>query len=63
MTFQYYIIDLDEGTVVYSNNIEYYKSHPEYDYYMILDTKRNIYYLGSTKEYQIKSGDDDEEDS
>lgn len=56
MKFQWYVIDLEEGTVKGTNDVEVVQKGGflENDAYVILTAQHGMYYLGSTKENQVE---------
>lgn len=57
MKFQWYIIDLDEGTVEGTNDVDMLENYIENDQYCILTAQHGKYYLGSRKENEVRELD------
>lgn len=60
--FQWYIINLDEGTVEGTNNVEHLEEFLKDDSYLCLTGQHGIYYLGSRKENQVHELDRSDQD-
>lgn len=64
MKFQWYVIDLEEGGVTGSNDVEEIREHLTDDSKVVLTAQHGKYYHGSTVEREVKpvKADEDEDD-
>ena len=53
MKFQWYIINLEEGTVEGTNDVEAIEGFINSDEYLILTAQHGRYFLGSRKENEV----------
>lgn len=54
MKFQWYIINLEEGTVVGTNDVELAQPFINNDDYLLLTAQHGRYYLGSNTENEVQ---------
>lgn len=59
--FLFYVVDLEEGTVTGSNNVETVEQFVENDQYTVIHAQSGVYWLGSRKENNVEGIADPED--
>lgn len=54
MKFQWYVVDLEEGSVQGSNDVDVVRPYITDDQYLVFTAQHGKYYLGSTTEKEVK---------
>lgn len=64
MKFQWYVVDLDEGTVAGSNDVDDVDQFIENDQYIVLTAQHGCFFNGSRDQIEVEElgTDEDEED-
>lgn len=62
MKFQFYIINLEEGTVEGTNDVEKLDPYIVNDEYLILTAQHGSYWLGSRKDNDVQELDTSDQD-
>lgn len=62
MKFQWYIIDLEEGTVKGTNDVEQCDEFLKTDQYVVLTGQHGIFYLGSRIANEVEALEANEEE-
>ena len=54
MKYQWYVVDLDEGTINGSNDVDEIRPFVENDRYLVFTAQHGVYCLGSTVEKEVQ---------